>query len=455
MQNTDTRLTMNAQLGWAIGALGISAYVGITMIYLLFFLTEALHISPAWAGIALLIPRIWDGITDPAMGAISDRTKTRMGRRRPFILVGGPLFGLAFAAIFLAPAGASEMMKVVYVTIAFLITSTAYTIYYVPYSAMIPEMTANYKERTLLAGYKMVASRVGIVLAVTVAPWLFNSRETLAEGFMLMGLIFGAFMAITALVSFFSTARAPQIVKPVKTFSLRDEILAIRQNRPFRILWSVFLLQNIAIGATATTGIYFVTYVMKVSPALVGIIMALAPVTATFATPVWIWIARRMGKRETYFMGMGITATMTLPILFIPEGYVALLVTVLLLAGIGDAANQLASNSMVPDTVEVDELQSGERREGIIYGAWTFCLKLGMALGAFLVSLSLSFFGFSGGSGAEGVQSQEALTGIRMTYSLVPFTLWILAILLLRKYDLNEKKFDEIKQAIQKAEAQQ
>ncbi|MCC5870348.1 MAG: MFS transporter, partial [Gammaproteobacteria bacterium] len=103
MQTEQQTLSRSIQMGWAAGALGIASYVGITMIYLLYFLTQVLDISPVWAGLALLVPRIWDAITDPVMGAISDRTKTRIGRRRPFILIGGPLFGLAFAAIFFAP----------------------------------------------------------------------------------------------------------------------------------------------------------------------------------------------------------------------------------------------------------------------------------------------------------------------------------------------------------------
>jgi len=139
---------------------------------------------------------------------------------------------------------------------------------------------------------------------------------------------------------------------------------------------------------------------------------------------------------------------MSLPLLFISADYLVLLFIIFFLTGIGDAAGQLASNAMVPDTVEVDEAKTGSRREGAIFGAWSFCRKLGMATGAFLVSLSLFIFGFKSGAGTT--PDATALTGIRITYALLPFILWISAIVILRKYDLDEQKFNNIKSSLEK-----
>ena len=163
-RSSPRELTSFASIGWATGELGIAAYVGITMSFMLFYSTEALGISPFWAGIALLIPRLWDAFIDPFVGAISDRTQSRMGRRRPYLLFGALTFGIAFALIFRAPADASELEKILYVTILYLITSTAFTFYDVPYSSMAAEMTTEYRERTRLTGYKMMAARLGILI---------------------------------------------------------------------------------------------------------------------------------------------------------------------------------------------------------------------------------------------------------------------------------------------------
>lgn len=441
------KLTRAVSISWAVGELGIAAYVGITMSYMLFFLTQALGISPVWAGFALLIPRLWDAGIDPFVGAISDRTKTRMGRRRPFLLFGALTFGVAFAMIFFAPANAPEATKIVYVVALYLLTSTAFTFYDVPYSSMAAEMTTDYGGRTLLTGYKMIAARLGILITILVAPLIFTTSKGLNYGFQLMGVIFGSFMIVTGLIAFFGTKNAPQITRPVERFSLKAEYRALAENRPFLILWSAFLMQNLAIGAAATTLIYYVVFVMHLTPAAVGPLAATGAVSATLATPIWVWIARRLGKRKTYFIGLGIAATMSLPALFIPASMYFLLFPALFLVGIGDAANQLLPNAMVPDTVEYDEHNTGQRREGTIFGTWAFCRKLGMALGAFLVSIFLSFFGFAGGQGAT-TQSADAIWGIRLAYSLVPFTLWLCTIAIIRYYNLSEHRFDEIKREI-------
>lgn len=441
------RLSMSVKVGWAIGEVGIAAFIGLTMIYLLFYLTQAIGIAPMWAGVALLIPRLWDVLIDPLIGAVSDRTRTRMGRRRPFLLIAAFTFGPLFAMIFHVPDNADSVEKIVYVTVLYLLASTAYSLLDVPYSAMAAEFTQDYRERTNLTGYKMVAARAGIVLSVTVGPLVFTSQSSLADGFALLGVISGTFIVVTTFVAFVTTRSAPRIENVVPRFSIRDEWSAIRHNQPFRVLWIVFLLQNLAIGVSSTTLIYLITFVMKADAKVVGPLVAIGAVVALLVTPVWVLVARRLGKRGSYYAGMGITAVMSLPALFIPPEWYLVLFAVLLVAGVGDAANQLFPNSMVPDTVEVDQLRTGVRREGAIFGAWSFCRKLGMAAGAFLVSIGLSVFGFASAAPAEA-QTEQALAGIRIVYSIIPCMLWLGAIIALRRYELSESRFDQIKAAI-------
>lgn len=446
MTDTAERLPTRIKVGWAIGELGIATFVGITMIYMLFYLTQALAMPAMLAGLALLIPRLWDVLVDPILGAISDRTRSRMGRRRPYLLVGGLTFGTLFALIFMASPDASTTTKFIYVTALYLVSSTAYSLFDVPYSAMAAEMTTNYRERTNLTSYKMVAARLGIVLSVTIGPMLFTSQATLSDGFRLLGIVSGAFMMITCLTTFVTTRDAPRIERPAPPFNARDELQAVVQNRPFRILWLAFLAQNLAIGASSTTLVYLISIVVRADPKVIGPLVAVSSVVGLLVTPVWVKLARRLGKRGGYYLGMSITATMSLPALFIPPELYVLFFVVFLVAGVGDSATQLFPNSMVPDTVEVDELKTGLRREGAIFGAWSFCRKLGMAAGAFLVSIGLSAFGFVSGAGAA--QAPLALTGIRIIYGALPFLLWVCAMLLLRRYDLTESRFDEIKAQI-------
>lgn len=442
--STDAPLPRKIAFGWATGEVGIAAYIGITMSYMLYYLTEAQGIAPALAGFALLVPRLWDAVIDPFVGAISDRTRSRMGRRRPYLLIGGISFGLLFSLIFQLPVTLSPMIKVGILVALYMVTSTAFTFYDVAFSSMAAEMTADYRARTLLVGYKMIAARAGIVLAVIAAPLFFASGPTLAAGFANMGLAAGVLMIGTGLWSFFSTRAAPQITRPIEHFSLKLEYEALKQNRPFLILWLVFLCQNIAVGATATLQIYLVIFVMKVDPRLVGAMVAISAISAMLATPLWIRLARRYGKRPIYFVSMSMAVLFTLPVLFLPAGWPVALFTLFLLAGIGDAATQLCPNAMVPDTVEYDEARTGERREGAIFGTWLLARKFGMATGAFVISLFLSFFGFQSGADATG-QSDTALLGIRLAYTLVPGSMWLLGMFVLRYYRLDEDQFNALR----------
>jgi len=417
------------------------------MIFFLFYLTEAQGLSPAWAGLALLAPRLLDAVFDPILGAISDRTKTRWGRRRPYVFVGSMLYGVTFYAFLAMPNFESQIHKMIYAIVAYCAASFAYSIMTVPYSAMTAEMTSDYKERTELVGYRMVAARVGIIGASVLTPIIYATQPTLAEGFRLVGMALGGVMTLTGLIAFFTTHSAPNIEKPILSFNAVSELRAVINNKPFAILFGVFLCQNIAIGASATALVYFLTFVMNVSGAMIGPLLTVAGVTAAIFTPPWVLVSRKVGKRPAYFASLVVTCLMALPGLFLPPPLVFLLFGVYFLSAVGDAGNQLLPNSMAPDTVEVDELNTGERREGAIFGAWAFCLKLGMAVGAFLVSLVLEKYGFRAG---ESVQTESAIWGIRLSYCLVPFALWAGAIALLRNYSLDEARFNSVKSAIQR-----
>jgi len=437
-------LPVRIKVGWAIGELGIAAYIGLQMAFMLFYCTNVLGIPPAMAGFALLIPRLLDALTDPLMGALSDRTRSVLGRRRVYLLIGAPLLAVSFASVFFVDASLPLAVRVGLLMLLFFASNMAFTIYEVPYSAMAAEMTTDYRERINLTGYKMMAARAGIIIALFVGPLIFRSRENLAEGFQLMGLCAGIFILLTGLYGFISTKDAPRIDTVAHRFSLKAEYLAIIQNRPFGMLWLTFLFQNLAIGASATTLIYFLIYVMQLDPAASGPFLAVGGIAAAVATPVWVYMARALGKRRAYFLALGGAALMAGLIAFISPGMGTILFVLLAIAGAVDAGTQLNPNSMVPATVEADELRTGERREGALFGAWGFGRKLGMTFGAFLVSLALAWVGFQPAV-AELVQPDGAILGIRLIYAALPCGLWLSAMLMLTRYDLGEAEFNAIK----------
>lgn len=436
--------------GWAAGDVGIACYVGGTMGYLLFYATQAHGISAAWAGLALLIPRIIDVITDPIMGAISDRTRSRMGRRRPYLLFGSIAFAATFYLTFAAPTFDNPLHTTLYIAATYLLASTAYTVYSIPHAAMAAEMSTSYRERTSIVGFRMLGSRLGILIVALVGPYLFSSGPTLKDGFRVFGGVLAGIILVGGLISFFATANAPRVDVVVSKFDWKREFGALWRSRSFMVLFSVLLLQNMAIGMSATTLVYFLTLVLTIPIKFVGWFAAGVAAVAMMATPLWMRASKRggIGKRRMYSIAI-VIEMVAYGAIFMLAGAdsIAVFIVLLLLLGTGDAACQLAPHSMAPDTVDAGDAQTGVRCDGMIFGAISGCLKLGMAIGAFMASMTLDLAGFVPGE-AVATQSASALLGVRIAYCLIPVLLWAIAFWLLRRYDLDEVRHDQIRKQL-------
>ncbi|MBT6036062.1 MAG: MFS transporter [Kordiimonadaceae bacterium] len=451
-------LRLKHVLGWSTGGLATAVYLGITMNYFLYFLTEGAAISPGFASVVLLAPRIWDVITDPIMGAISDRTPGRMGRRRPWILFGGMLFSFSFYMMFAIPDFDSEMARGLWVMFFYLLVGTAYTMYEVPLNAMLPELSQDFQQRGRLASYMMIVIRAGLIGTMLIGPFIFAATEDLAVGFRQVGLFAAIVIAGCSLVVFFTTQDAPRTeFKPVK-MNVLSELKALWGNKPFVILVLVHLVKMTGIGAAATTVIYYLVFALKAPEQAAGVILSIYAAAATAFIPFWMWVMARVGKKMAYSYALGFLILSMLPLLFIGpntiagsfsipyveeivSGGVVAVAIAMIVVSFGDSGSILVPNGMIPDTVEADELKTGTRREGTIFGAWAFSRKLGMALGAYAVTVFLSQTGFIAGA-AE--QPEQAITGIRYVYVLFPCTCYLLSIIILHRYDLTEEKFKSI-----------
>ncbi len=453
-----TALRLKHVLGWSTGGLATAVYLGITMNYFLYFLTEGATISAGFASIILLAPRIWDVITDPIMGAISDRTPGRMGRRRPWILFGGLLFSFSFYMMFAIPDFDSEMARGLWVMFFYLLVGTAYTMYEVPLNAMLPELSQDFHQRGRLASYMMIVVRTGLIITMLIGPFIFAATEDLAVGFRQVGLFAAVIITGCSLVVFFTTKDAPRTeFQPVK-LNVFSELKALWENKPFVILVLVHLIKMTGIGAAATTVIYYLVFVLRAPEQAAGVILSIFAMSATAFIPLWTWVVSRVGKKQAYSYSLGFLTISLIPLLFIGpntiegtynipyveeivSGGVVAVAIAMIVVSFGDSGAILIPNGMTPDTVEADEVKTGTRREGTIFGAWAFSRKLGMALGAYVVTLFLSQTGFVAGADE---QSEQAIKGIRYAYVLFPCACYILSMVILHRYDLTEEKFKNI-----------
>src|SRR5579863_1110876 len=211
--------------GWAAGEVGLACYAALSTIYLLYFAIHVLHFPPVWAGLALLVPRVWNVVADPIVGIVSDRTRTRFGRRRPYLLGGAIFWGVCFAALFNLPRGQASALDILWFSAAFLLNNTGLSLYQVPYSTMLAEISRDQQVRTRLAGYREIVARAAVLLTLLSGPWLLGRYVSEPEGFGIIGGVFGAAITLSGLVAFFATRGAPEPdVAPRHDHGLRAQL---------------------------------------------------------------------------------------------------------------------------------------------------------------------------------------------------------------------------------------
>jgi GPH family glycoside/pentoside/hexuronide:cation symporter len=442
----ETRLSFGIKLSYGIGDVASNFFIVATGMYLLYFLIEVVGVNPVLAGTALFIPKFWDVILDPIVGGISDRTKSRFGRRRPYLLYGAVPYGVAFFLLFLAPHYQSEMARAVHVSIVFAAGCTVFALINVPYSSMVAEMTDDYNERMSLTSFRMIFASIGALLAGGLAMPLVKLGGEGEAGFRFMGIVFGLTMIGTCLICVWGTRRAPSLPVREVTPSIREQIRITFRNFPFLMLMSSYFFQALAVGVLMAGFIFYVTHAMKLPDTAMQLVFPLFLVTAILFIPAWLAVGKRLGKIRAYMIGLGLFTVMMASLFFTKATQMPLFYSQIFLAGVAFSSFQLFPFSMLPDTVEYDELQSGMRREGVFCGMWSAGQKIAYSVGPPIVAYALALSGFT----REGIQPKSVEVGIRIIFCLFPAFVILLSFIPFMKYDLTAERFEELKKEIAK-----
>lgn len=433
-------LSAIAKFGWSFGQVAIASHMAIIAVYLLFYLTDVHKIPAALAGTLVLLPRIWNIVLDPLMGAISDRTRTRWGRRRPFLLVGSVVWGAAFAAMFYIPDSFSITQKSLWFLVTYLVVNTGLTVYHVPYSAMAPELTQDYRERVQILSYKEITARLAVLGSIMLSPILIKLAPDPATGYRWLGLVIAAVIIVSGVTAFLTTANAPASESQSHASGWKAQFAIFRGNRPLVQLTGVSFLTAATDAFYSALLIYFITLAVAQDASMMGVLYPISSLTAIVMTPFWSKLATRFGKREAAILAFAGVACVTLAGAFIPADKGFLLYPFVVLFGTFVAGMFLLPSLMTPDTIEHDAWKSGMRREGAIYGAMIFTQQSGMAFGAFAVGIFLSLVGYDPLSAA----SSQEIFGIRLGFGIAPLLMLGLAMLILRRYTLSESTLREI-----------
>ena len=440
------RLTRRAKLIYGSGDLGFSLTSTIIGAFFAIFLTDVVGVAPGMAALAIFVGRTWDYINDPLIGHITDRTRTRWGRRRPFLLFGALPFAAAFALMWWRPSIASPWGLAAYYALAYVLYDAAATFVYMPYFALTPELTSDYDERTSLTSFRMFFSIVGSLIAFTV-PLAIVGRfaPENASSVLLMGAAFGLASALPLLLVFFGTREREAFMEQVQP-TLRQSLRAAARNRPFLFSVGIFLFTWVAIDILQATLLYFVKYIV-VREAESDLIMATIFVVALFALPLWNFVSRRWNKKGAYVAGIAFWAVVQLVLVTLgPSSSMALILGLCVLAGIGVGAAHILPWSMIPDAIEWGELESGERHEGMFYSLVTLAQKVASSLAIPLVLLVLQVTGYVPNSAA---QPAGALVGIRIAVGPIPAALLGGGILFALVYPLGREHYAHLTQELE------
>jgi GPH family glycoside/pentoside/hexuronide:cation symporter len=428
---------------WLYGAgdIGFSLTSTIIGAYFAIFLIDVIGVSPAIAAAAIFVGRTWDYINDPLIGYITDRTRTRWGRRRPFLLFGALPFAAAFTLMWWRPPFAGDLALAIYYAAAYVLYDIAATFVYMPYFALTPELTPDYDERTSLTATRMFFSIAGGLVAFTVPLMLVGGfQPDHADRVLRMAALFGLISALPLWLVFFSARERPELMQqpPPK---LGRSVRAAFSNRPFLFGLGIYLFTWVSVSILEAILLFFIKYVVQ-QEAQSDLIMGLIFGTGIVALPLWQWTSRRLNKRLAYVIGIAFWAAVQLVLASLtPATGLPVLFGLCVLAGIGISAAHVLPWAIIPDAIEWGELNTGERHEGMFYSLITLAQKIASSVAVPLALLVLDRTGYVANS---ALQPASAVNGIRMVAGPIPAALLCLGILFALVYPLGRERYAAI-----------
>jgi oligogalacturonide transporter len=433
------RKELLSRMAYACGDIyGGGAFI-IVGLLLLVYLTNVEGFSGTSAGIIVFIGKAWDAITDPFMGQLSDRTRSRFGRRRIYFLLGSlPVF-FSWVMLWYGFGITDSTAKFIYYTLAYIFFSMAFTIVMVPYNAILSDMVRDYNRRSVFTGMRLGFSAAAAIFCATVPALITGAYTDPKQAYLIMGLTFGALFAICWIVVFLGTWENQ--MKPVPAVSIKDWLSVIK-NRSFRTYVTIFILCQMAIDTVMTLAVYFLTVSLQKEELFVPIMGSILATQLVFIG-IFSQVAQKTDKTTPAYISAGVWIAASFAVIFFSNATPAFIVIATCsLIGVGSAGLNLFSWSALPDIADVDELITGRRREGLYAGVSTFMRKLSGGVVVGVLGVALDVIGYSKEALSAGNISPATDWGIRILFCALPFTFLIFALLFLRRYKLGRQEFN-------------
>lgn len=427
MSNHVTQLTRRTKLLFSTGDLSTSIPLAILMFYQLYFMTDVAGLRPDLAGWAVGIGKMWDAINDPLFGLISDRIRTRWGRRRGMLLFFAVPLGVSFMLMWLVPPF-DPVGLTIYYTLTFIFFDTTFTIIHVSFNSLTPELTEDYDERSTLNGYRTafsIGGTLGTIILATVLGWYIDDKRLL---FAVLGVGMGIVSIFPPLIVFKITREQPSEELP-EAMPMWRALKTTLSNRPFWAIMGLYLLSWGTASILSAVLIYYANYYLKV-PDQANYFILGAEGAAIVFIPLVVWLSRRFDKRRAFIAGSLTWAVVLFVLSILPADRLGLAYLLAILSGFGIATAYIVPWAMVPDIIEVDQVETGERREGSYYAFFSFFQKAATGVVIWAMGQTLAATGYI--TPVQGqplpTQPEAAVNAIRVFMGPVPAVMLLLAV---------------------------
>lgn len=439
MENIDAKLSIKEKIGYGLGDTASNLYFQMFINFLLFFYTDIFGIPAAAAGTMLMVSRITDAFTDPAMGIIADRTNTRWGKYRPYLLWISVPLAILGVLTFLTP-DMSVSGKIIYAYVTYILLMVAYTAINIPYSALMGVISPKTEERTSVSTYRFVLAFAGafIVQGLTLPLVQFFGDGDQAVGFPFAMGVFAILATILFYITFATTKERVEVPAD-QVSNIKNDLKDLINNRPWMILlvMGVFTLGYVIVRM-GTIMYYFKYYVGNEN--LASLFMVLGTVAVILGVSSTEFFSRKFGKKNFYLFVMGASTVLTMIFYFIPNDQVFLIFSLHILISFIMAPQAPLIWAMYADTADYSEWKNKRRATGLVFSAATFAQKLGIAAGGGLAGYLLAMFGFV----ANQDQSPETLNGIKLMMSFIPAVGSLIAFIAAFFYELDDNTMHNI-----------
>ena len=435
---THTRtLSVGQKAGWGLADMGIVVFVIVKQLLVLSFLTNYLNVPVGIAGLLTTSVLIFDIITDPIVGYLSDQTHSRWGRRVPWMVIGALILSGGIIGLFGVPQSLSLLGTIIWVGGFFALATVGFTMVAIPYGATAGEMTQDPKERSTMMGFRMAFASVGILLGGAVIPQLAGGTR---EGHFIAAIYVAPIIILSIWGSLWSTRTAPRILSPSARGFMSTWLLVFK-NKPFVILVCLYGIMTLAI-ALITAGLPFAAIYLifdsgnsLLSPAstalgILSLLFACFVFGSILSQAFWVWMSARLGKVGALIFGLVIYIILLIAIFVnLPSVDIMLMAILFVVAGMTNGAYQQIPWAIYPDLMDITRSESGDAIEGAFSAIWLFGQKVANAIAPLILSLILALFGWR--ESGEGFTDQvpEALRALQNSITILPAFILALAIL--------------------------